>query len=145
MIKFIESQLVLLKTLTAIGKWIVCKFLNTVIAGLTRNPGFSGEYDGNHMKEEKYYYVYILASKRNGTLYIGVTSNLADRVYKHKQGIYDGFTKKYKVNKLVYYEVYNDVRDAINREKQLKNWRRKWKIELIEQKNTTWRDLSDDL
>ena len=83
------------------------------------------------MKEEKQYYVYILASKRNGTLYIGISSNLLDRVYKHKQGAYDGFTKKYKINRLVYYEVYTDVREAINREKQLKNWKREWKIELM--------------
>ncbi|MBI2459133.1 MAG: GIY-YIG nuclease family protein [Parcubacteria group bacterium] len=97
------------------------------------------------MKEERYYYVYLLASKRNGTLYIGVTSNLADRIDKHKQGIYDGFTKKYKVDKLVYCEVYNDVRDAINREKQLKNWQRKWKIELVEKENSTWRDLYNEI
>jgi putative endonuclease len=99
----------------------------------------------DNMKEEKQYYVYILASKRNGTLYIGISSNLLDRVYKHKKGVYDGFTKKYKVNKLVYYEVYADVREAINREKQLKNWKREWKIELIEKDNPTWRDLFNDL
>ena len=72
-----------------------------------------------------------MASKRNGTLYIGVTSNLIDRVYKHKQGLYDGFTKKYKVNKLIYYEVFEDINEAITREKQLKKWNRKWKIELM--------------
>jgi len=76
------------------------------------------------MKEEKQYYVYIITSKRNGTLYTGITSNLADRVYKHKERIYDGFTKKYKIEKLVYYEIYSDVYEAINREKQLKNWKR---------------------
>jgi len=97
------------------------------------------------MRREQLYYVYILASKRNGTLYIGISSNLLDRVYKHKKGVYDGFTKKYKVNKLVYYEVYADVREAINREKQLKNWKREWKIELIEKDNPTWRDLFNDL
>ena len=97
------------------------------------------------MQEEKQYYVYILAGKRNGTLYIGVTSNLADRIYKHKQGLYDGFTKKYKIEKLVYYEVYGDVYGAINREKQLKDWKRDWKIQLIEKDNSTWRDLSEDL
>lgn len=97
------------------------------------------------MRREQQYYVYILASKRNGTLYIGISSNLKDRIYKHKQGIYDGFTKKYKVNKLVYYEVYTDVRDSIAREKQLKNWKREWKIQLIEKDNPAWRDLFDDL
>ena len=97
------------------------------------------------MRREQQYYVYILASKRNGTLYIGISSNLKDRIYKHKQGIYDGFTKKYKVNKLVYYEVYTDVRDSIAREKQLKNWKREWKIQLIKKDNPAWRDLFDDL
>ena len=93
------------------------------------------------MKEARQYYVYILASKRNGTLYIGVTSNLADRVDKHRKGIYDGFTKKYKVDKLIYYEVYGDVYAAISREKQLKDWKRNWKIELMEKDNSAWRDL----
>ena len=97
------------------------------------------------MRREQQYYVYILASKRNGTLYIGISSNLKDRIYKHKQGIYDRFTKKYKVNKLVYYEVYTDVRDSIAREKQLQNWKREWKIQLIEKDNPAWRDLFDDL
>ena len=97
------------------------------------------------MKEEKQYYVYIMASKRNGTLYIGVTSNLADRIYKHKQGLYDGFTKKYNINKLIHYEIYGDVYAAISREKQLKDWKRDWKIELIEKENPAWRDLFDDL
>jgi len=86
-----------------------------------------------------------MVSTRKGTLYIGVTSNLADRVYKHKQGVYDGFTKKHKVNKLVYYEIYGDVYEAIGREKQLKNWKRDWKIKLIEKDNPTWRDLSDEI
>ena len=77
------------------------------------------------MKVEKNYYVYIIANKRNGTLYIGVTSNLSDRVHKHRQGFYDSFTKKYKVNKLVYYEIYGDACGAITREKQMKKWDRK--------------------
>lgn len=97
------------------------------------------------MRREYLFHVYILANKRNGTIYTGITSSLKDRVYKHKQGTYDGFTKKYKINKLVYYEIYNDVRDAIAREKQLKNWKRQWKIELIEKYNPTWRDLYYDL
>jgi len=81
------------------------------------------------------YYVYILASKRNGTLYIGVTNNLLKRVYEHRNDFVDGFTKKYHVHNLVYYEVYSDIHDAINREKRMKKWKRQWKIELIEKTN----------
>ena len=87
------------------------------------------------------YYVYILASKRNGTLYIGVTQDLLKRVYLHKKELLDGFTKKYNVKRLVYYEVYQDIKDAILREKRLKKWKRKWKIKLIEEKNPNWEDL----
>jgi len=94
---------------------------------------------------DKIYYVYILASKRNGTLYIGVTSDLKKRGYEHKNNLVEGFTKKYRVHMLVYYEMTNDVKSAIRREKQLKNWKRKWKIELIEKSNPEWRDLYDDL
>ena len=83
----------------------------------------------------KTYYVYILASKRNGTLYIGVTNNLIRRVYEHKNDLINGFTKKYKVHMLVYYEHANDIYSAIQREKSLKKWERKWKIELIETMN----------
>jgi putative endonuclease len=92
-----------------------------------------------------FYYVYILASKRSGTLYIGVTSNLVKRVYEHKNDLTDGFTKKYKVHNLVYYETTDDVESAIRREKQLKRWKRDWKIELIEKQNPEWRDLYSDL
>ena len=91
------------------------------------------------------YYVYILASKRNGTLYIGVTNDLIRRVYEHKNGLIEGFTKKYSVKKLVYYEQTNDVREAILREKRLKKWNRDWKIKLIEKMNPDWKDLSEDL
>ena len=87
------------------------------------------------------YYVYILTSKRNGTLYIGVTNNLIKRVYEHKNDIINGFTKKYHVHKLVYYEQTNDINSAIQREKQLKKWRRQWKIDLIEKNNPNWDDL----
>jgi len=83
----------------------------------------------------KQYYVYILASKRNGTLYIGVTNNLMLRVKEHKEGLVEGFTKKYIIHLLVYFEMYKDVRDAIVREKRLKKWKRTWKIRLIEEKN----------
>jgi putative endonuclease len=85
--------------------------------------------------------VYILASGRNGTLYIGVTSNLIKRVWEHKNGITGGFTEKYNVHNLVYYELIDDMVSAITREKQMKKWRRAWKIELIEKSNPAWKDL----
>jgi putative endonuclease len=91
------------------------------------------------------YYVYILASRRDGTLYVGVTNELARRVYEHKQGVVPGFTKKYGIHNLVYYEQYDEILEAIAREKRLKRWLRKWKIELIEKANPTWRDLYQDL
>jgi putative endonuclease len=91
------------------------------------------------------YYVYILASKRNGTLYVGVTSDLAKRIYEHKNNLVDGFTKKYQVHDLVYFEQTNDVQIAIKREKQIKAWKRNWKLELIESKNLDWRDLYEEL
>ena len=87
------------------------------------------------------YYVYILASKRNGTLYIGLTNDLARRVYEHKNGLIEGFTKRYGVTRLVYYETFNNIYDAISCEKRMKKWKRKWKIELIEEHNPEWNDL----
>ncbi|MCK5412781.1 MAG: GIY-YIG nuclease family protein [Candidatus Pacebacteria bacterium] len=93
------------------------------------------------MKAQKTYYVYITVSKRNGTLYIGVTSNLKKRIYEHKESLIDGFTKKYNVDKLVYFETTNDVNSAIQREKQTKKWKREWKIKLIEKENPCWIDL----
>lgn len=93
----------------------------------------------------KQYYVYILASKKNGTLYIGVTNNLARRVYEHKEGLIEGFTKKYNVKRLVYYEITYDINEAIKREKALKKWLRKWKIELIEKMNPEWKDLYNEI
>ncbi|KKQ93537.1 MAG: Endonuclease [candidate division CPR2 bacterium GW2011_GWC1_39_9] len=93
----------------------------------------------------KSYYVYILASKRNGTLYIGVTLNLVKRIHEHKSGAIEGFTKRYDVHDLVYYEQTNNIESAINREKQLKVWQRKWKIELIEKQNPNWEDLYQDI
>ncbi|MDO9528924.1 MAG: GIY-YIG nuclease family protein [Syntrophales bacterium] len=89
----------------------------------------------------KQYYIYILASRKNGTLYVGVTSDLLKRIYAHKQNLIDGFTKKHNVHTLVYYEVYNDIREAILREKQTKKWNRRWKLRLIEEMNSEWRDL----
>ena len=90
-------------------------------------------------------YVYILASIRNGTLYIGVTSDLPRRIWEHKQKIADGFTKKYDVDKLVFYECFESIADAIAEEKRLKAWRRPWKLELIEKRNPQWLDLYDAL
>ena len=87
------------------------------------------------------YYVYILASGRNGTLYIGVTNDLASRTEMHKDGAGSVFTRKYGVTRLVYFETYEDVREAIAREKELKKWRRQWKLALIEQMNPDWDDL----
>ena len=99
----------------------------------------------NFRMNQKSYYVYIIASKRNGTLYIGVTSDLKKRIWEHKNNLVEGFTKKYKVHLLVYYESTNNVRSAITREKQLKKWNRKWKIGLIEKNNPRWKDLYCDL
>ena len=96
------------------------------------------------MKTIHQYYVYILASKIRGTLYIGITNNLQRRIYEHKIGIKRGFTQKYGVNKLVYFESFKNVDEAINREKNLKKWKREWKIKLLEEKNKKWEDLSQD-
>ncbi len=86
-------------------------------------------------------YVYMMASKPNGTLYIGVTSNLEQRVYDHREGLIDGFTKRYECKKLVWYEEHEDIGSAIQREKSLKLWLRKWKLKLIEDMNPHWQDL----
>jgi putative endonuclease len=94
---------------------------------------------------EKEYYIYILANNRNGTLYIGVTSDLIKRVWEHKNKVVEGFTQKYHVNKLVYYEQYREAENAIRREKRLKKYNRKWKVELIEKINPNWKDLYDDI
>ena len=90
---------------------------------------------------ERTYHVYVLASRRNGTLYVGVTGNLAARVWQHRNGTADGFTKRYKINRLVHAEPFADVNEAIAREKALKKWRRAWKLELIERDNPQWLDL----
>ena len=89
--------------------------------------------------------VYVLASKRNGTLYVGVTSDLIKRVYEHKHGLADGFTKKYKIHRLVYFEMHEDMNAAITREKQIKKWNRAWKLELIEKNNPAWKDLYESI
>jgi putative endonuclease len=95
--------------------------------------------------EPRTYWVYILASQRNGTLYIGVSNNLAKRVFTHKEGWVDGFTKRYGVHMLVHAEPFHDITVAIKREKQLKKWNRAWKIALIEKGNPNWKDLYQTL
>lgn len=93
----------------------------------------------------KNYWVYILASERNGTLYIGVTGDLSRRVYEHKEKLSDGFTKKYHVNQLVYVEAFCRIEDAIHREKCIKKWNRSWKLNLIEEQNPNWTDLYESI
>lgn len=90
-------------------------------------------------------YVYILASQRNGTLYIGMTSDLVKRLWEHKSKVIPGFTDKYDVILLVYYEIFGDIQSAAAREKRLKEWKRQWKIELIEKMNPEWKDLYHDI
>jgi putative endonuclease len=89
--------------------------------------------------------LYILASKRNGTLYTGVTSNLVKRIWEHRNNQLEGFTKKYQIHMLVYYEVHEDMYEAIVREKQIKQWNRKWKLDLIEKMNPQWQDLWNEI
>ena len=93
----------------------------------------------------KTYFVYIMASQRNGTLYIGVTNDLIRRVWEHREGKIDGFTKRYGIKTLVYFEVFDDVYAAIHRENRLKKYRREWKINLIQQRNVEWSDLYETL
>lgn len=92
----------------------------------------------------KTYYVYIMASKRNGTLYTGVTSDLTRRVYQHRHGSIPGFTQKYGCNTLVWFEQHSDIAEAIIREKRIKSWRRAWKLSLIEADNPTWGELLEE-
>ena len=89
--------------------------------------------------------VYMLASRRNGTLYVGATSDLVQRVWQHKNGVFGGFTKRHKVHLLVWYELHETMENAFSREKALKEWRRKWKLDLIERGNPEWDDLYDGL
>jgi len=93
----------------------------------------------------KYYSVYIMASRFNGTLYTGITSNLVRRVYEHRNGLIEGFTKQYNLKNLVYYEIYEEPQKAIEREKHIKGWKRDWKIKLIEKKNPHWKDLYGEI
>lgn len=91
------------------------------------------------------YYTYILANRKNGVLYVGVTSNIIKRIFEHKNDLVEGFTNKYNVHNLVYFETFDDVKDAITREKTMKKWNRAWKIRLIEKKNKEWKDLYNEL
>ena len=91
------------------------------------------------------YYVYILASRPKGTLYIGVTNDLVRRAYEHREGLVDGYTKTHGVKTLVFFEPHDEIENAIVREKRLKRWRRAWKVQLIERANPEWRDRYDDL
>ncbi len=98
-----------------------------------------------HFAMAEQFYVYILASKPNGTLYVDMTNNLIRRVYEHREALVDGFTKRHGLKQLVYLEIHKDPREAIRREKRLKHWVRKWKIDLIERDNPEWRDLWHDI
>jgi putative endonuclease len=97
------------------------------------------------MGKNKQYYIYILTNKSNKVIYIGVTNDLERRMFEHKNKLVEGFTKRYNLTKLVFYEVTEDVQSAISREKQLKNWHRNWKINLISQFNPDWKDLTERL
>jgi len=91
------------------------------------------------------YWVYLLASASGGTLYVGVTNNLIRRIYEHREKLVDGFTKKYNVTRLVYFEAHETIAEALQREKNIKHWSREWKIDLILSTNPGWRDLYDDI
>lgn len=91
------------------------------------------------------YYIYMVVNKKCGTIYTGVTNNLIRRVYEHKQGLVDGFTKKYRLHRLVYFEKHIDIKEAILREKVIKKWRREWKFNLIERNNSYWIDLYPEI
>lgn len=106
-----------------------------------RGPGQAPPVRHDHMQG----FVYIMANEKNGTIYLGVTNDLVRRVQEHKEGKVEGFTKKYVLKRLVYYEAGGGITDAIAREKQLKNWHRDWKIRLIEEKNPCWEDLYDEI
>lgn len=120
---------------------------NLLFCSQLRHPGKCGRHLSGIQERimNKAFCVYILASKQNGTLYVGVTSDLIKRIWQHKKGVADGFTKKYGVKKLVYYEQHENAESAIHREKQLKKWKRQWKLELIKKVNAKWDDLYDSL
>jgi putative endonuclease len=107
-------------------------------------PATAG-HPGDNTRMSKAYHVYILASAKNGTLYIGVTSDLARRVWEHREGVIPGFTKRYGVKMLVHFEEFGDIASAIDRETRLKKWKRRWKLELIEKTNPDWNDLYETI
>ena len=109
--------------------------------GKNRNPK---QFIPIMFKTNHQYFVYILSSKKNGVLYIGVTNDLQRRVFEHKNRVTKGFTSRYNIDKLVYFEEYTNINEAIKREKQLKKWNRQWKIDLIEKDNLKWIDLAAD-
>jgi len=117
------------------------RFKDNVDTGFRRYDKAIKSVGIHFYKMNKQYYVYIITNKPRGTLYIGVTDNIARRMQEHKNKMIDGFSKKYSLDKLVYCENYTDINDAIIREKMLKEWKRIWKIELIEQSNPKWEDL----
>jgi len=117
---------------------LVKRFDSRIVIPVKTGIQYNKKMDRNH-------YVYILASKEGGTLYIGVTNNLKRRVFEHKEKKIEGFTKEHNVNRLVYFEQTTDVQSAIAREKCLKKWNRRWKIELIEQQNKRWKDLYEEI
>ena len=94
--------------------------------------------------KDRQYYVFVLTNSNNNVLYVGMTNNLERRVFEHKSKLVEGFTEKYNLTKLVYYEMTGDVQSAISREKQMKNWHREWKINLINESNPGWKDLSGE-
>jgi putative endonuclease len=95
--------------------------------------------------QSKHGYIYIMSNKQNGTLYVGVTSDLIKRIHEHKNHFIEGFTSKYSLNNLVYYEIFENIENAILREKQIKKWNRAWKLKLINEFNPNWRDLYPDI
>jgi putative endonuclease len=111
---------------------------------LLNSWSFPRKRESNHTKPRQPA-VYILASKRNGTLYVGVSSNLQKRGWEHKNDLVESFTKKYRVHQLVYYELHEDMVSAVTREKQIKKWNRAWKLELIEKQNSDWKDLWEEI
>ena len=123
----------------------IAKFLYLVPIPDYCHPGLDPGSSNSYAIFVYQYYVYILASKKIGTLYIGVTRDLQKRIYEHKNHLADGFTKKYNVQTLVYFEVFNDINEAILREKRLKTWKRSWKLKHIEKENPEWKDLYEKL
>ncbi len=123
----------------------IIKNFNTLDSCLRRNDKrYKNYHETTIMKTIHIYYVYILTSQRNGTIYIGMTNDLKRRVYEHKTGIKKGFTQKYGVSMLVYFEEFQQVEQAIEREHNMKKWKRNWKLKLIEEDNPYWNDLAKD-